>query len=221
MKYILAPSILSADFKDLGNDIKKVADAGAEAIHVDVMDGMFVPSISFGMPVIKSVRSATDKFFDVHLMVENPERYLKDFAESGADGITVHFEACRDVKAALKEIHALGLKAGLAINPGTDVSVLYDFIDDADMFLIMTVNPGFGGQKYIEGCTEKISALKNKLTELKKDIDIEVDGGIGKGTIDTALDAGANVIVIGSAIFGPDAAEKTEYYAQVLKNRER
>lgn len=212
MKYVLAPSILAADFKNLGRDIENVCKAGADAIHIDVMDGDFVPSISFGMPLIKSIRSATDRFFDVHLMVHNPERYINDFVECGADGITIHAESSRDVENALKSIRRAGVRVGIALNPGTSLSTLDYLIDEVDMVLLMTVNPGFGGQKYIESSTRKIKTLRNRLKEEGRDLDIEVDGGITSDTIDRVLDAGANVIVMGSAIFRGNAAENTEYF---------
>jgi len=212
MKYVLAPSILAADFKNLGRDIENVCKAGADAIHIDVMDGDFVPSISFGMPLIKSIRSATDRFFDVHLMVHNPERYINDFVECGADGITIHAESSRDVENALKSIRRAGVRVGIALNPGTSLSTLDYLIDEVDMVLLMTVNPGFGGQKYIESSTRKIKTLRNRLKEEGRDLDIEVDGGITSDTIDRVLEAGANVIVMGSAIFRGNAAENTEYF---------
>lgn len=202
MRYILAPSILAADFKNLGRDITSTVDSGADMIHVDVMDGNFVPSISFGMPVIKSIRSATDRFFDVHLMVSDPERYIKDFVDCGADGITIHAEACRDVENAVKTIRRAGVKVGIALNPGTSLSCLDYLLDEVDMVLLMTVNPGFGGQKYIDSSTRKIKALRDRCIAEKRELDIEVDGGITRDTIETVLDAGANIIVMGSAVSG-------------------
>ena len=185
------------------------------------MDGNFVPSISFGMPLIKSIRAATDKFFDVHLMVTDPERYIKDFVDCGADGITIHAEACRDVENALKSIRRAGVRVGIALNPGTSLSTLDYLIDEVDMVLLMTVNPGFGGQKYIESSTRKIRHLRDRLNEEGRDLDIEVDGGITMDTIDKVLDAGANVIVMGSAIFRGNAAENTQYFKNILKDREK
>jgi ribulose-phosphate 3-epimerase len=199
---ILSPSILSADFRHLEQDILEAIDAGAEYLHIDVMDGMFVPSISFGMPVIKSIRPVTDKTFDVHLMVEEPGRYIDDFADCGADLITVHAEACKHLDRTIQQIKARGLKAGVALNPATPLCVLDHVITKVDMILIMTVNPGFGGQKYIPEMTEKIAALRKMLTDRGLETDIEVDGGISEDTIRTVLGAGANVIVAGSAVFG-------------------
>ena len=219
MKYKLAPSILAADFKDLGRDIEDTVGAGADYIHIDVMDGNFVPSISFGMPVIKSIRNSTDRFFDVHLMVTDPERYIKDFADCGADGITIHTEACRDVENAVKTIRKAGIKVGISLNPGTSLSCLDYLLDEVDMVLLMTVNPGFGGQKYIESSTRKIRALRDRCIAEKRDLDIEVDGGITRDTIGTVLDAGANIIVMGSAIFRGDTAENTRYFRQILNER--
>lgn len=199
---ILSPSILSADFRHLEQDILEAIDAGAEYLHIDVMDGMFVPSISFGMPVIKSIRPVTDKTFDVHLMVEEPGRYIDDFADCGADLITVHAEACKHLDRTIQQIKARGLKAGVALNPATPLCVLDHVITKVDMILIMTVNPGFGGQKYIPEMTEKIAALRKMLTDRGLETDIEVDRGISEDTIRTVLGAGANVIVAGSAVFG-------------------
>lgn len=203
----LAPSVLSADFSKLGKDIVTVAKAGAKVIHLDVMDGSFVPNISFGAPIISSVRKVTDAIFDVHLMIDEPIRYLEDFKKAGADIITVHYEACKDVAETLSMIHSFGIKAGLAISPDTPVSVLEAFFADVDMILIMSVYPGFGGQKFIENSLQKVEAVKKMAVAAnKEDLWIEVDGGIGADNIETVKNAGANVLVAGSAVFKGDAA---------------
>jgi len=198
---ILAPSILSADFTKLGEEIRLVEEAGAKYLHFDVMDGMFVPSISFGMPVLKSIKKATNMVMDTHLMIVEPERYLKYFVESGADLITVHIETIKEPEKVLKQIRDLGVKVGLALNPETDVKEVLPYLSLVDMLLVMTVHPGFGGQSYIHECTDKVKAVKAEIDRLGLDVDIEVDGGLSRDTIDEALDAGANVIVAGSAVF--------------------
>lgn len=201
----LAPSILSADFSTLGNDIAIAATAGAPIIHLDVMDGKFVPNISFGAPVISSVRKVTDAIFDVHLMIEEPSRYIEDFYKAGADIITVHYEACADVTATLSQIRELGIKVGLSISPDTPVDVVKSFVSQVDMILIMSVYPGFGGQKFIEASIDKIKAVRNMANELgENDLWIEVDGGIGEDNIVKVMEAGANVFVAGSAVFKGD-----------------
>ena len=202
MNYILSPSILSCDFSRLGEQIIEADQAGAQYLHIDVMDGMFVPEISFGMPVIRSIRKVTDMVFDVHLMIEEPGRYVEAFANAGADIITVHVEACKHLDRTLQQIRQAGKKAGVVLNPATPINTIEYVLDKLDMVLLMTVNPGFGGQKYIDAVTEKITAMRRFLDEKGyPQIDIEVDGGVNMSTIDKVLDAGANVIVAGSAVF--------------------
>lgn len=213
---ILSPSILSADFTKLGEEIETIDNAGAEYIHVDVMDGMFVPSISYGMPVIKSIRKSTGKVFDVHLMISEPIRYIADFAASGADMITVHVEACSDVVATIEKIREYKLKVGITLNPDTPVSAIKPYLNRVDMVLIMSVNPGFGGQKFITSSVDKIKEVKRLRDELNLLYDIEVDGGINIDNLATVLEAGANVIVAGSAIFRGDAAENVKKFKSIM-----
>ena len=215
---ILSPSILAADFKNLGQQIVDVDNAGAQYIHIDVMDGTFVPSISFGMPLIKSIRSATDKVFDVHLMIVDPIRYIREFAEIGADIITFHLEAAPDVQAVIDEIHSFGKKAGITIKPGTAVEELIPYLDKVDMILIMTVEPGFGGQKFIEASYDRIRTLRALLTERGLDTDVEVDGGITKENVQSVIAAGANVIVAGSTVYRGDAAQNTKDLLKLMES---
>ena len=215
---ILSPSILSADFAKLGEQIQAVDKAGAQYIHIDVMDGLFVPSISYGMPVIRCVRPVTDKVFDVHLMIEKPERYIDEFADCGADLITFHVEATEQVEKVIDMIHGKGLKAGLSIKPGTPVEEVKPYLEKLDMILVMTVEPGFGGQSYIEACTEKVRQMRKMVTESGRDIDIQVDGGINIKNVGTVLEAGANVIVAGSAVFKNDIEANVKEFLEIMRS---
>ena len=218
-EYILSPSLLAADFASLADEIQKAESAGARYLHLDVMDGRFVPSISFGMPVIKALRKTTGLVFDTHLMVEEPDRYIKDFVDCGADIITVHAEACTHLDRTLNAIKACNVKAGVALNPSTPLSSLEYVAGIADMILLMSVNPGFGGQKYIPYVTGKISELRHMLDMKGFDIDIEVDGGVTLLNADEVMDAGANVLVAGSAVFAGDASANTEAFIRLMKSR--
>lgn len=217
---ILSSSILAADFAELGDGIRETDRAGAQYIHVDVMDGQFVPTISFGMPVIRSIRKVTDRVFDVHLMIDQPERYLEDFAKAGADIITVHLETLKYPEQVIAKIRALNCKVGLAINPETSVHAVESYLHLVDMILIMTVRPGFGGQKYLDYCTEKINRVHNMIKRKNLPTDIEVDGGINRDNIEMVLDAGANVIVMGSSVFNGNIAQNTEYFVKLMKEKE-
>ena len=219
--YILAPSILAADFTCLGEQMRTADEAGADYIHIDVMDGNFVPNISFGIPLISSVRKVTKKPFDVHLMIERPERYIRDFYDAGADLITFHYEACGSIGDTIDKIHSYGMLAGVSIKPNTSVSVLKPYLASADMFLIMTVEPGFGGQDYMDICTDKIRELRRMLDEKGLQTDIEVDGGITRENIEYVCDAGANVFVMGSSIFRGDIAGNVSHFKKIFEEREK
>lgn len=216
---ILSPSILAADFACLGEEVRAAVRGGAEYIHFDVMDGAYVPSISFGMPVLKSVRSVTDRKLDVHLMIMEPERYIEEFVRCGADLITVHLETLQDPERTFQMIRSLGVKAGVAINPETSVHTVIPYLSMVDMVLIMTVRPGFGGQKYLDSCTEKIRIVRDAITQKGLSTDVEVDGGINDDTLPIVLEAGANVIVMGSSVFRGDAYENAKHFMEMLKNR--
>ena len=204
----IAPSILSADFSNLGEDIEKLHNAGADFIHIDVMDGKFVPNISFGMPIIKAIRNRTDKVFDVHLMIEEPSKYIDEFIAAGADLITIHYEAEKHIDRAIQYIKSKGIKAAVALNPGTPTYVLKDIISELDMVLIMSVNPGFGGQKFIKYSIDKIKEVKAMSEKYNKDLLIQVDGGVDHSNVSDVIEAGANVIVAGSAVFKNGEIEK-------------
>ena len=212
----LAPSILAADFSILGEQIKKVESAGAEYLHIDVMDGSFVPSISFGLPLISSIRKSTGLTFDVHLMVTEPERFVDQFADAGANILTVHQEACTHLNRTLKHIKERGVKTGVALNPATDISTLKYVLNYVDMILVMSVNPGFGGQDFIPETLEKLKDVKNMVKASGRDIDIEVDGGITLKNVDTILKAGANVIVSGSSVFRGNITDNVKNFLEIL-----
>ena len=212
--------MLAANFANLGKQLDEIKEGGAAYLHIDVMDGVFVPALSFGMPVIKSIRQATDLIFDVHLMITEPIRYVEEFAKIGADIITVHLEACEDVEATLKKIKACGKKSGLSIKPGTPVESIKPYLTLVDMILVMSVEPGFGGQKYIEATTEKIRLTRQMIKESGLDIDLEVDGGINVENVKMVLEAGANVIVAGVAVFGEQTLEKTKSFMEILSEKE-
>ena len=215
-KNLLSPSLLAADFSRLAEDIRNVEEAGAQYLHLDVMDGAFVPSISFGMPVIQSLRKNSNMTFDVHLMIEDPDRYLDEFAAIGTDILTVHAEACTHLDRTIQKIHQLGKKAGVALNPATPLSVIEWVLPEVDMVLLMSVNPGFGGQKYIPYVTDKIRALRAMVDGRGLETDIEVDGGVSLANVSSVLEAGANVMVAGSAVFRGDAAENVKAFLEKL-----
>lgn len=216
----LAPSILAADFSRLGEQVVEADRAGAQYIHIDVMDGDFVPNISFGAPVMKCIRPLTDKVFDVHLMVEEPGRYISDFVEAGADLIVVHAEACRHLHRTVEQIHQAGVRAGVALNPATPLCAVEEILPELDMVLLMSVNPGFGGQKYIPSVTDKIRRLRTEIEERGLSVDIEVDGGVTIDNVEEVIGAGANIIVAGSAVFGGSVSDHVEKFLEVFKNNE-
>lgn len=220
MKYVIAPSILSADFTRLGSEIKQTEENGAAFLHFDVMDGMFVPNISFGIPVMKSIRKATGQIMDAHLMVQDPIRYLEAFRDAGADLITVHYEACPDVTKALVKIKDMGLKAGLSINPDTPVEAVREYLEIVDMVLVMSVYPGQGGQKFIRESLDRIRDIRRMITETDRDIDLQVDGGVTLDNLREIMDAGANIFVAGSAVFGGDIGENVRRCMEIFREYE-
>ena len=206
--YILAPSLLAADFTKLGEQIKETERCGAQFLHIDVMDGIFVPSISFGMPLIESIRSATKQFFDVHLMIVEPERYIQEFVDCGADGITFHLEATKDPQKVIDRIHKAGAKAGISIKPGTPLEEVYPYLSKVEMILIMSVEPGFGGQSFLPEAFGRIRKTREYLDRHQLAARLEVDGGIGKKNVREVMAAGADVFVAGSAVFRKRSIEE-------------
>ncbi len=208
---ILSPSLLSCDFAKIGDELKDIENCGVRFIHLDVMDGHFVPNISFGVPVIKSIRKSSSLVFDTHLMISNPEKYIKQFVDAGSDYVTFHVEADCDPKRTIDAIHSLGAKAGISVKPGTDAEAIFEYLPYVDLVLVMTVEPGFGGQSYMHGMLPKIAAIRRELDRIGSKALLSVDGGIGVGTAGITVEAGADMLVAGSAVFGkPDRKKACE-----------
>jgi ribulose-phosphate 3-epimerase len=212
----LSPSILAADFWRLGEQIQEVEKAGVKCLHIDVMDGIFVKSISYGMPVLASIRKRTKMFFDVHLMIIEPERYIEQFIRDGADSVTFHLEATHNVQKCIDMIREKGVKVAISIKPGTPVSALEPYLDQLDMVLVMTVEPGFGGQKYLPECTEKVRQVRKLIEERNLQCAVQVDGGIIKDNLSEVLESGANVVVAGSAIFKDDIQANVKTFMDIM-----
>lgn len=217
---ILSPSLLSVDFSNIAENVQAIDNAGAQYIHLDIMDGAFVPNISFGPPVVKCIRKTTDRIFDVHLMIEEPDRYMDDYKACGADIVTVHAESCKHLHRTVMRIKELGMKAGVALNPSTPLSVLDYILPELDMVLIMSVNPGFSGQSFIPSSIQKIRDMRKIIEDRGLDIDIQVDGGINLNNVSEVIEAGANVIVAGSAVFSGEPASNVKAFLDVFKKYE-